>query len=149
MVSTKWFTGEDDLTDAFNIRRRVFTKEQGVPREADVDGSDAGCMHLVVYENDVPVGTGRIMVQEQYLIGRIAVLPEHRKSGYGDLIVRMLVRKCFDMGASLVNVHAQSPVVGFYEKLGFVSTGEEYEAAGMTHVKMHKLEDVGGKCATE
>ena len=147
MVSTKWFTGEDDLTDAFNIRRHVFTKEQGVPRDVDVDGSDADCIHLVVYENDVSVGTGRIMPQEQHLIGRIAVLKEQRKSGFGDLIVRMLVRKCFEMGATVVNVHAQKPVVGFYEKLGFVKIGEEYEEAGMAHVKMHKLEDVSGKCA--
>ena len=33
-------------------------------------------------------------------------------------------------------MHAQSEVLPFYEKMGFVKTGNEFEEAGIMHFKM-------------
>ncbi|MBZ4646053.1 MAG: family acetyltransferase YjcF [Clostridia bacterium] len=147
MITTKWLTKGEDLSHAYKIREEVFIKEQNVPEELEKDELDKTAHHVVVYENNIPVATGRLVVTGgQYLLGRIAVLSEYRGKHLGDLVVRMLVRKAFDLGAQEVHLHAQTKVQKFYEKLGFVPYGETYMEAGIEHINMVKREDVKGHC---
>lgn len=147
MIHTKWFDGNGDLTDAHYIRTVVFVDEQGISLEEEFDGTDACAIHLVAYEDGAPVATGRILKADgQLIIGRIATVKEHRKKGYGDLIVRMLIRKAFSMGEQTQHIHAQKAAQGFYEKLGFVAYGDVYDEAGIEHISMVHEGDVGGHC---
>ena len=43
-----------------------------------------------------------------------------------------------DDGYESVVLHAQVPVVGFYERLGYEVTSEEFEDAGIPHREMRK-----------
>jgi predicted GNAT family N-acyltransferase len=43
-------------------------------------------------------------------------------------------------------VHAQVPVRGFYEKLGFAAYGEVYEEAGIPHISMERFGDTVPLC---
>ena len=52
------------------------------------------------------------------------------------MIVKMLINKAFTIGANEVYVGAQTHAIGFYEKMGFVSTGVEYNELGRKHLKM-------------
>lgn len=147
MITTKWFDGTEALDDAYAIRREVFMQEQNVSEEDEMDGTDSGAVHLVVYDGGIAVATGRLLKDnEKYVLGRVAVRKEHRGEGYGDLVMRMLVRKAFMMGASEQYIHAQISARGFYEKLGFVAYGEEYMEAGIPHIHMVHTGDVGGCC---
>ena len=147
MIKTKWLIPGHSLEDAYRIRTEVFVKEQNVPVDLEMDALDASAQHLVVYDHDSAVATGRLVITNgQYLLGRIAVLKEHRGKHLGDLVVRMLVRRAFEMGAQEVHLHAQTWVQKFYEKLGFTTYGEIYDEAGIDHINMVKKEDVGGHC---
>lgn len=147
MIHTKWFNGNDDLQDEYYIRTVVFIEEQGISVEEEFDGTDADAIHLVAYEDGVPVSTGRILRADgQLVIGRIATIKEYRKKGYGDLIVRMLIRKAFSMGEQKQHINAQISAQGFYEKLGFVAYGEIFDEAGIAHISMVHEGDVGGNC---
>ena len=137
MFSTRWFDGCEDLRDSFDIRREVFCKEQGISEELEFDGSDSEAVIVVVYEDDIPAATGRVIkINNEMRLGRIAVKSEYRGKRYGDLVVRMLIRKCYDIGAEEQYVHAQVQAKGFYEKLGFVPFGEEYIEDGILHISM-------------
>ena len=141
MISTKWLKGNDDLIDAHTIRAKVFINEQNVPQEVEMDDKDLGAFHVVVYNDEKAVATGRLLINEsEFLIGRIAVLKEERKKGFGDLVVKMLVRKAEDKGAKEVLVHAQMSALKFYEKLGFKIVGNEYieENTNIPHIHMVK-----------
>jgi len=147
MIRTKWFTGAAELSDAHNIRRAVFINEQGVSEAQEMDGTDAGAIHLVAYDGAKPVATGRILIEnELYLLGRIAVLKEVRGQGYGDFVMRLLIRRAFELGGTRQTVHAQLQAKGFYETLGFRATGAEYEEAGIPHVAMEREGDIAGPC---
>lgn len=149
MIKTRWLTQGNDLSDAYQIREEVFVKEQNVPMELEKDELDPIAQHIVVYENNIPLATGRLVIQDgQYLLGRIAVLKEHRGKGLGDLVVRMLVRRAFDLGAKEVHLHAQTKVQKFYEKLGFTAYGDVYHEANIEHINMVKREDVKGDCCS-
>lgn len=139
-------TKQDDLSDIVYIREKVFQEELHIPKSLEEDDNDKNAEFAVVYkvvdspqgENEKPVATGRLIVDADgnYKIGRIAVLPEERGNQYGDMIVKMLINKAFTIGANEVYVGAQTHAIGFYEKMGFVSTGVEYNELGRKHLKM-------------
>jgi len=137
MITTKWFAGDADLSDAYYIRRAVFIDEQEISEELEYDGTDDDAEHLVVYENNHPVATGRlIMVHGKMHIGRMAVLKEHRTKGLGAVTVRECITKATEQGHSKLYLHAQTYARGFYEKLGFVGFGDEFDDAGIPHIAM-------------
>ena len=137
VVKGVYLNGENDLTDAINIRRKVFIEEQNVAEEIEIDGMDPYAIHAVAYIEDKAVATGRIIYDgDTYKIGRVAVLKEERGKQYGDFIMRMLIDKAFLHGAEEVILGAQIHAVGFYEKLGFEQYGEVFEEAGISHIHM-------------
>lgn len=145
MVDVVWFAGDEDITDALLIRRRVFVEEQHVPEELEfISEEDERALHVVVYNDGEAVATGRILldiVNNDCMLGRIAVMPEHRGHSYGGLIVRLLACRAYDLGYEEQHLHAQISARGFYEKLGFVAYGEEFDDAGIPHIAMRHYGD--------
>jgi len=137
-VTHRWIAPGGDLADASRIRRIVFIEEQQVPEEEEWDGLDPQCDHIVLYVDGRPAATGRIVWGHPVLLGRIAVLREHRGTGLGAEVVNRLTEKAFAAGAEEVHLHAQMHARGFYEKLGFAAYGDPYEEAGIPHISMRK-----------
>ena len=146
-VKGKMKTNQDDLSDIFYIREKVFQEELKIEKSIEVDEYDKRAEFAVVYkvenineeyEFEKAVATGRLIIDKEgnYKIGRIAVLPEERGNQYGEMIVRMLINKAFIDGAEEVFVGAQTHAIGFYEKIGFISSGIEYNDLGKIHLKM-------------
>jgi len=152
MVSMKWFFGEKEaLTDAHAIRREVFMREQNVSEAEEIDGTDGACIHLVVYDGEKPVSTGRVKITDDddmdYIIGRVATLKSHRGQGLATGVMEALVEACVQMGGTRQILHSQTHARGFYEKLGFTVCGEEFMDAGIPHVLMEHfggLKSCGG-----
>jgi ElaA protein len=149
MITTAWVFGEEGLLDAHMIRRAVFIEEQSVSEADELDGTDAACLHLMAYENGEPAGTGRILItRDEFIIGRVAVLPAYRNRHLGSLIMRMLIRACCEMGSERQTIHAQVSARPFYEKLGFTAYGGVYEDAGILHIDMYHEGECGTACET-
>ncbi len=143
MLTTKWIMGFENLDEVHRIRNIVFIKEQNVKEDIEFDGTDADAIHLLLLENDIPVGTGRIiLVNDDYRLGRIAVLKEHRGKGYGREIVRQLIKHAYKIGGNRQYLHAQISVIPFYESLGFHVSGNEFKEAGIRHIKMSRTGDI-------
>ncbi|NDL68082.1 GNAT family N-acetyltransferase [Anaerotalea alkaliphila] len=142
-----FFNDKEALEDAWAIRRKVFIEEQGVSEELEMDGKDQDNWFVVVYEDDKPLATGRLLNEEgKYLAGRIAVLKEFRGQHLGDLVVKMLVDKAFTLGGEAVYLHAQTDALGFYETIGFEAFGDVYQEAGIPHQSMFITEKMVKKC---
>lgn len=62
--------------DAISIRYEVFVNEQNVPEDVEVDELEDKSHHVVLYEENQPVGTARIYHRGDgvYKIQRVAVL---------------------------------------------------------------------------
>lgn len=147
MISTAWFFGDRDLQDAHCIRRAVFIEEQQIDEAVELDGTDSACAHLVVYADGIPAATGRIMItRDEFLIGRVAVLPAYRGQHLGVLVTQMLIHACYEMGSERQTVHAQLSAQNFYTKLGFTVCGDVYEEAGIPHIPMEHYGDSQPLC---
>ncbi len=66
----------------------------------------------------------------------MAVLRRYRAMGIGKMLLQANVRFIRATGARSVLLHAQVPVIGFYEKLGFRCMGRVFMEAGIPHRKM-------------
>lgn len=125
-----------DIRDAISIRTSVFVEEQGYSIKDEFDGLDSNAIHYVGYEDDEPVCTIRIFEEDSYYkFGRIAVLEEHRNKGYGLAMVMYMIDK---MPGKNFKVSSQIHAVPFYEKIGFVVSGDEYMEDGQPHILMIK-----------
>lgn len=137
MISNRWFLGADDISDALTIRDSVFVKELGCHEGHEFDALDKAALHLVLYADDIAVGCARMVSQDGYFkFGHIAVLKEHRGKHYGDLIMRLLLFKAFDIGAKEARLDALPKARVFYERFGFVRCADDTLDAGITRIPM-------------
>ncbi|MDX1514256.1 MAG: GNAT family N-acetyltransferase [Gammaproteobacteria bacterium] len=127
----------DEEADIRRIRNTVFSKEQGIDAKLDFDGRDGECIHVLAREGDGDaVGTARMM--EDGHIGRIAVLAERRGRGIGRRLTLALVEAARRRAIARVYLHSQVHAVGFYEALGFRTSGPVFMEAGIEHVRMER-----------
>jgi len=117
------------------IRTKVFVEEQGVPVNLEWDGLDEHAYHVLAFAADgTPIGTGRLL-QDAH-IGRMAVLKEWRRRGVGSAMLDLLLVAANKMGYGEVKLNAQTRVLNFYVRKGFVPQGEEFMDAGIPHIAM-------------
>jgi predicted GNAT family N-acyltransferase len=137
-ITKKWIIGNGDLAQIHDIRRIVFLQEQNVSEEDEmIVWEDEASEHLIIFENGAPVATGRVVLHEgKFSLGRIAVLKEHRGKGLGKLVTAELIERAFAMGATEIEIHAQSYAKEFYGAFGFEVVSDEYEEAGIMHFTM-------------
>lgn len=129
----------DDIAACRAIRHTVFVLEQAVPDEEEWDGLDGEAIHLLARDAaGRPVGTARILLDgEVAKIGRVAVLREARGRGVGMALMRAALAHLEGIGVlRRVVLGAQTHAIGFYERLGFVAHGPEYDDAGIPHRDM-------------
>ena len=119
-----------------SIRYQVFVDEQGVPKSLEMDGLDPEALHCLVFDNDIGIGTGRLLPDGH--IGRVAVLKQYRGRGIGREIMISLIARAKKLAFPKVWLSSQYHAKGFYEKLGFVVSGSIYQEAGIDHIKMTK-----------
>lgn len=127
----------DDLDACMAIRRQVFVEEQAVPEDLERDEHDATAVHLLATQDGRPVATARLLIAgDRAKIGRVAVLAELRGTGAGAAVMRAALDELRLRGVREAALGSQVHALGFYEKLGFVAHGPEYDDAGIPHRDM-------------
>ena len=123
-------SGEDDLTEALAIRRRVFVVEQEIPAELDDDGEDREAIHVLARVDGRAVATGRAVVSDEGIatLARIAVLPEMRGRNLGKKVVTALESAVADAGAHTAMLHPHEYLEAFYRSLGYQTVGGAHHA---------------------
>ncbi len=130
-----------DKHDAFTVRVAVFVKEQQVPPELEADEYDADALHLIARAaNGTAVGTLRIVDKGDGIakIGRVATVSAVRGQGVGMALMQAALRFAVQGSFTVAILDAQLGVIGFYERLGFVAEGPDFEDAGILHRRMHR-----------
>jgi predicted GNAT family N-acyltransferase len=130
-----------DLDAGYALRREVFEVEQNIPRPLDRDPFDYAADHVVAFDDAGRcVGTGRVVRLDARTcqIGRVAVAPDQRRGGVGNLVVDALERMAALRGLTDVVIHSQMPSEAFFRNRGYVREGEPFLDQGVEHVKMRK-----------
>ncbi|MET4107127.1 GNAT family N-acetyltransferase [Hymenobacter sp. UYP22] len=140
MTTAHRITTEQDLLAALAIRRTVFVLGQNVPAELENDHHDQtdATHYLAVTGEGMPCGAARWRTTENGVkLERFAVLAAYRNQQVGAALLTAVLR---DVEAAhstaVVYLNAQVAAVRFYERHGFVKSGEAFWEAGIEHYKM-------------
>ncbi len=132
VAAVSWECASADL---LAVRRAVFVVEQGVPEEREVDEHDTVSAHFLARDAaGRAIGTARLLPTGR--IGRVAVLAEWRRSGVGRALMLAVQAAARERGERRLHLHAQVSSIPFYESLGFVVHGGEFEEEGIPHREM-------------
>ncbi len=128
-----------ELELAYDIRREVFIREQGVPEKLEMDDLDKDAIHVLALVDGEPAGCGRLLLEgKDAKLGRVAVKKAMRRTGIGNGICRLLMTLAAERGVQKLHINAQLSAVDFYTQLGFEKVGETFMEAGIEHVGMEK-----------
>ena len=85
MTTAVWYEAGEDYAPAAEVRLHVFVEEQGYTEEEEFDEHDKTCPHLVLFDGETPVATGRLFLLSDGTakIGRIAVEKAYRGQHLG------------------------------------------------------------------
>jgi predicted GNAT family N-acyltransferase len=120
------------------VREEVFCREQGVPKEEELDGLDERALHLIALEPDgAVVGTLRLLlVGGEAKIGRVAVKRHWRRRGIASRMLEMALAGARERGCRRARLASQLQATRVYEEAGFAVESEAFEEAGIPHVWM-------------
>ncbi|UII57053.1 GNAT family N-acetyltransferase [Cytobacillus spongiae] len=132
-------TKEQQLQDAFSVRKSVFVEEQQVPLEEEIDEFESSAAHFVLYDGELAVGAGRFRVLDGIgKVERICVLSSHRKGGSGKALMTAIEDFAKEQNIHELKLNAQTHAIPFYNKLGYEVVSEEFLDAGIPHRTMKK-----------
>jgi predicted GNAT family N-acyltransferase len=138
-VDVRLARDEAETEEAKQLRLRVFSQEQGVPPEAEIDGLDPEATHLIAVRRGSVVATCRLRFPRgQCKLERMVVEENLRQTGIGSALLQKAEREAVRQGASEMILHAQRQVEGFYASCGYNAEGDTFLSEGIPHVQMRK-----------
>lgn len=138
-MKIKMVSNEQELEDAYRVRKIVFVDEQKVPIEEEIDEFEEESIHFIGYEENNVVAASRLRFEDGYgKLERICVLKAYRGKSYGKKIIEQMENEISKNGYSNAKLHAQTHAKEFYEQLGYNVVSDEFMDAGIPHVTMTK-----------
>lgn len=132
------------------LRAAVFVVEQRIAFQ-DADGYDFQAEHCLGFdETGTLQAYTRLFAPDAYYeghtaIGRVATAPALRRTGAGLALMQASVQRLQEkFPDSPIKIGAQSYLLAFYKKFGFVATGHAYEEDGIPHTHMIRPAAAGG-----
>lgn len=131
-----------DFLCSLSIRGIVFIKEQNCSFSDEYDNFDSlensNVSHIIGKKDGEPVATGRIIFKKNKVVKleRIAVLEQFRGENIGKQLVEFMINFSLLRQYCTIYIHAQTHLLQYYEKLGFVAEGEIFQEANIDHKKM-------------
>lgn len=136
-------TTDEQLQQAFALRKEVFVAEQGVPDEAELDEFDTlqAATHVLIYNDGaIALATGRFRQKGEFgKVERVCVSKAARGLGLGTVIMQKIEELAKEQGFTTLKLHGQTHAENFYLQLGYETTSEQFFEEGIPHVEMTKV----------
>jgi predicted GNAT family N-acyltransferase len=142
----RWAATSDEVRDALRVREEVFCREQGVPRELEIDGRDGTALHLLAVEpqGERVIGTLRLLLGAGVAkVGRVAVERDWRRRGVASRMLELALARARERGCEQARLASQIDATALYERAGFAVESEPFEEAGIAHVWMGRRLEPG------
>jgi len=125
-----------EIYEILKARCAVFVCEQHI-QYLDEDDIDVLATHFSIRRKGVVIAYARLYADKQKGVLRVGrMLSLERGNGYAKYILQHMILEAKRQGAHTLRLHAQVPVVPFYEHLGFDVVGDAFTEAGLPHVTM-------------
>lgn len=132
--------GSSEYQQNLLLRDKVLRKPLGMDLFTEDLSAEKEYRHFSAVENGQVIGTMMLLpdpdATDAMRMKQVAVEESCRGKGIGARLWELAKSVAKREGAGRVTVHARKTAVGFYEKLGFFVTGEEFLEVGIAHLPM-------------
>ena len=123
------------MKQAHKIRHEVFVIGQDCPEVLEWEFEEESTHFLLLVDGIHKAAARHRKTKNGYKLERFAVLESERGKGLGYKILKAILEDLSDFDGEIY-MHAQTDVIPFYEKAGFIKEGKEFEEANILHYKM-------------
>ena len=131
---------DEEFEAALELRRQVFSLEQGIAESLVCDAQDREALQIIVKRGSAIIGTARIrfLGDNRAKIERMAVIRGWRHQGIGRGIMTFLTAELNRRRIDKAVLHARYDAVYFYKSMGYGISGAPFEEAGVKHLPMER-----------
>ncbi|GAB3426455.1 GNAT family N-acetyltransferase [Niabella aquatica] len=131
--------GTKEYQQMVDLRNDILRKPLGMVLEAvDIEADEE---HILIgaFEDEKMLGCCMLVRNEDnVLLRQMAVRNQLQGKGIGRALMEFAETIARDIGYKEIAMHARSSSAGFYERLGYAISGDEFEKLSIAHVLMKK-----------
>ncbi len=132
--------GSVEYQQMVNLRNEILRKPLGLtftPEELEQEKEE---ILIGAFEDDKMLGCCMLISEEEKAcrLRQMAVLNTQQGKGIGRALMLFAETIARDRGFRKITMHARNTAVGFYERLGYRISGEEFREVTLPHYVMEK-----------
>ncbi|MCB0695789.1 MAG: GNAT family N-acetyltransferase [Chitinophagaceae bacterium] len=131
---------DKEYADVFELREEILRKPIGLSLH-DEDLSDEVNDHILIAEDNDEIIACLILSPRPgntVQLRQMAVAVKHQGRSIGKQLVNYAEQFAREHGYERIMLHARMVAKGFYERLGYLQTGDEFTEVGIPHIQMEK-----------
>ena len=132
--------GSDQYHRARALRDEILRAPLGLPLSEDDLLGEADQLHFGLFDDDQLAAcvTAIALTADHAKIRQTAVAVAYQRLGLGRRMMAQIEAALAARGIVSLSLHARSTAVGFYQKLGYETVGDEFIEVSIPHRKMAK-----------
>jgi predicted GNAT family N-acyltransferase len=132
--------GSPEYHQMVQLRNDILRKPLGLSFQNDELEHEKEDILIAAFEEDKMLGCCMLIITEPGTVRlrQMAVLNNLQGKGVGRALMQFAENIARDRGFRRITMHARKSATGFYEKLGYVVNGGEFEEVTLPHVVMEK-----------
>ena len=131
-----------DRAGAYYVRIQAMARKHQIPLDVEFDEHDTpDTKYIVIVDDYLPIATCRLYAIDdaRVMLGRIVVLPEYRRRGFGTKVVKEAEAWARELGFTIAVVESRDNKIPFYESMGYVADFDrKIEGETFTCYRMEK-----------
>ena len=132
--------GSKEYQQMVKLRDDILRKPLGLAFTEEELEKEKENLLISAYEEDKLMGCCMLVEEDKQVVRlrQMAVVNEAQGKGIGKALMLFAENLARDRGYKTITMHARKNAVGFYGKMGYQVTGEEFEELTIPHYLMEK-----------
>lgn len=132
--------GTEEYQQMLQLRDAVLRKPLGLTFSADELEKEKNNLMIAAYEDKEMLGCCMLVEEgpQTVRLRQMAVINDLQGKGIGKALMTFAENLARDRGYLKITMHARKNAIGFYEKLGYRTTGKEFQELTIPHYIMEK-----------
>ena len=132
--------GSKEYQQMVNLRNDILRKPLGLSFSPDELEKEKDEILIGAFEDEKMLGCCMLIKESPSVVRlrQMAVLNNLQGKGIGRALMQFAENIARDRGFRRITMHARKSAIGFYEKLGYHVTGDEFQEVTIPHFTMEK-----------
>lgn len=132
--------GTPEYQQMVKLREELLRKPLGLGFTPEELEAEKDHVLIAAFEDDTMLGCCMLVEEKPGCVRlrQMAVLNDLQGKGIGRALMNFAENIARDLGYKLITMHARKNAIGFYEKMSYVVSGDEFTEITIPHFRMEK-----------